>query len=112
MKVARYTDVTSNDENALYSALEKQPISVAIDASSIMYYHDGVITKDYCNFKSLDHGVLLTGYKVDSEYYIPYWDVKNSWGENWGQQGYMKIEAFTGGQGACGIAINPSYPSI
>ena len=112
VKVSSYTDVTPDNEDALYTALEKQPISVAIDASAIMYYHDGVITKDYCSYKALNHGVLLTGYKVDSEYFIPYWDVKNSWGSSWGQQGYMKIEAFTGGEGTCGIAIDPSYPTI
>ena len=110
--MSSYTDVTPDNEDALYTALEKQPISVAIDASAIMYYHDGVITKDYCSYKALNHGVLLTGYKVDSEYFIPYWDVKNSWGSSWGQQGYMKIEAFTGGEGTCGIAIDPSYPTI
>ena len=65
VKVSSYTDVTYNDEEALYTALKQQPISVAIDATQIMYYHDGVITPDFCNFQKLDHGVLLVGYHVD-----------------------------------------------
>ena len=50
-----------------------------------------------CDPTELDHAVLLVGYGTDD---LDYWTVKNSWGENWGEDGYFRIER---GGGTCGI---------
>jgi len=41
----------------------------------------------------------------------PYYIVKNSWGTDWGEDGFVKI-AITGGVGVCGISSEPSFPSL
>ena len=39
-----------------------------------------------------------------------YWRLKNSWGPDWGDCGYMSIMKDTGGTGLCGVAMQASYP--
>ena len=61
----------------------------------------------------LDHGVLLVGYGHDDYHDMDYWILKNSWGESWGEKGYMRIlkdSNQTGGE--CGILMDASYPVI
>ncbi|KAL5130944.1 Vignain [Glycine soja] len=61
------------------------------------------------NQRQLNHGVTIVGYgKGTSD---KYWIVKNSWGADWGESGYirMKRDAFDKA-GTCGIAMQASYP--
>ena len=109
LKVSTYTDVTVNSPEQLKAALDKQPVSVAIEADKMAFqmYHSGVLTGDKCG-TNLDHGVLAVGYGTENgvEYYL----VKNSWGPTWGDAGYVKI-GVEDGAGVCGIQSGPpSYP--
>lgn len=52
----------------------------------------------------LNHGVFLVGYDTTGP--VPYWIVKNSWGKDWGDDGYVKI-AMIEGAGMCGIQMEP-----
>jgi cathepsin L len=60
----------------------------------------------------LDHGVLIVGYGTENG--KKYWLVKNSWSDTWGEQGYVKIlrSESTNDAGICGIAMDPSFPSV
>lgn len=68
-----------------------------------MQYSGGIISDATCGTK-INHGVLAVGYGYENgmEYYL----VKNSWGTQWGDNGYVKI-AIVEGEGICGIQ---SYP--
>ncbi len=67
----------------------------------------GVFTGD-CG-TDLDHGVLAVGY--GNENGLDYWIVKNSWGDFWGERGYLRMQRNIGANdfGLCGINIEPSY---
>jgi len=107
-----YANVTSGDESALQSAVAQQPVSIAIDASSIWFqlYSSGVYDDSSCknDYADLDHGVLAVGYGHDSSSNKDYWVVKNSWGAFWGQAGYIYMVRNKNNQ--CGVATDASYP--
>jgi len=109
--ISSYTDVTKRDETALLDAAAVGCVSVAIEANqfAFQYYSSGVLTGE-CG-TSLDHGVLVVGYGVLNG--DDYWKVKNSWGTDWGENGYVLICRScnkNGDQGECGINDDPSYP--
>lgn len=57
----------------------------------------------------LDHALTAVGY--GSSYGQNYITMKNSWGKNWGEQGYVRIKMGTGKpEGVCGIYTMASYP--
>ena len=108
---SRFQDVPPNNEQQLEMAVNRQPVSVAIEAdqSDFQFYHSGVFNAQ-CG-TNLDHGVLVVGYGTQDG--SNYWIVKNSWGETWGDQGYILMaKDIKQPQGQCGIAMNPSYPVV
>lgn len=105
-----YNDVAEDDEEALMHAVAQQPVSVAIEADQPVFsmYGGGVFTKT-CG-DQLDHAVLVVGYGIDGG--LKYWKVKNSWGADWGELGYIRLERKSTGDGECGIMSVPSYPVV
>jgi len=113
VKITNYSDVTPNNEKALKRAVAQQPVSVAIQANtqSFQHYSGGIYSDINCGTQ-LDHGVLVVGYGTELLKGIDYWIVKNSWGESWGDNGYIKIlRNFNDSRGLCGIAMQPSFPN-
>ncbi|KAG4204435.1 hypothetical protein ERO13_A04G044100v2 [Gossypium hirsutum] len=108
--ISGYQMVPKNDEEALLKAVTNQPVSVALEGHGrdFQFYNGGVFTGDCGN--SLTHAVTIVGYGT-SEEGLNYWLIKNSWGQSWGENGYMKIQRNVETQGGlCGIAMKGSYP--
>ena len=92
-------------EEALARAVaENGPVSVAVDASGFQHYDGGIFYDKNCGNDSSDlsHAVLVVGYEPK------YWIVKNSWGSDWGENGYIYMARNR--RNNCGIADFPSYP--
>ncbi|KAK8691364.1 hypothetical protein V6N13_074875 [Hibiscus sabdariffa] len=107
--VSGFKVVPANDENALANAVSEQPVSVGISArgKQFQFYNGhGVFTGD-CD-TNLNHAVTIIGYGKD-EKGMEYWIIKNSWGETWGDKGFMKIQK---GVNLCGIAKAASFPYL
>ncbi|KAG9268258.1 procathepsin L isoform X7 [Astyanax mexicanus] len=87
------------------------PVSVAIDSSNktFLLYQSGIYNEPYCSSYNVNHGVLVVGYNTDSSG-REYWVVKNSWGVQWGEQGYIRMSRNKDNQ--CGIATRASFPLV
>ncbi|AUV65279.1 cathepsin [Alphabaculovirus myunipunctae] len=72
------------------------PIAVAVDAVDLTDYFGGIVS--FCENNGLNHAVLLVGYGVENN--VPYWTIKNSWGSDYGEDGYVRIRR---GVNSCGI---------
>jgi C1A family cysteine protease len=109
VKATSYKNVQARSSDQLKAAINLGPTSVSIEADRNVFqgYTGGVLNSSLCG-TNLDHGVLAVGYGTEGgqEYYL----VKNSWGPDWGLNGFIKI-AVTPGAGVCGIQLDSSYPN-
>lgn len=107
------SDVKPNDQISLLNAVAIGPVSVALSADTRYFqsYTGGILDSPAC-YTELNHGVLIVGYGTDNG--KKYWNVKNSWSNTWGEQGYVRIlrSDSTNDAGICGIAIQPSFISV
>ncbi|CAH1124318.1 unnamed protein product [Ceutorhynchus assimilis] len=107
-KTTSHVSIEAEDESALLEVVATiGPVSVAINADYITYYASGVFEDERCTADGLDHGVLVVGYGTENG--KDYWIVKNSWGAEWGDEGYFKLAR---GTNECGIAEDTVYPVI
>ncbi|CAF3999591.1 unnamed protein product [Rotaria sordida] len=72
----------------------------------------GVYDDPTCSKTDLDHPFFLVGYDTvtNGTFKQDYYIAKNSWGESWGNKGYIWMSRNRDNQ--CGIANIPNYPLI
>ncbi|XP_054821647.1 pro-cathepsin H-like [Prosopis cineraria] len=111
IRVLDSVNITLGAEDELKHAVAfVRPVSVAFEVvSGFRFYKKGVYTSNTCGSTPMDvnHAVLAIGYGVEDG--VPYWLIKNSWGDSWGDHGYFKMEL---GKNLCGIATCASYPIV
>jgi len=84
----------SDAENIQKELVMKGPAVMSFEPSEdFMYYKDGVYKsgphKLHQEWEQVDHAVLLVGYGMDNG--NPYWTMQNSWGDDWGEDGYFRM---------------------
>jgi cathepsin L len=107
VSIGGWRKVEENKASKVIDALVTTgPLAVAIVGREIQGYESGVI--DTCNKNFVvDHAVVMMGYGNDPNYGM-YWNIRNSWGSNWGEGGYMRLRRHTPkGEEPCGWDNNP-----
>ncbi|NWY64548.1 CATK protein, partial [Erithacus rubecula] len=137
-KCRGYREIPEGNEKALKRAVARiGPVSVGIDASlpSFQFYSrgeglgggrgswgaqgpgarpvtllcpPGVYYDESCNAQNINHAVLAVGYGAQKG--TKHWIIKNSWGEEWGNKGYVLLARNM--NNACGVANLASFPKM
>ncbi|KAM3277108.1 hypothetical protein ACQJBY_045115 [Aegilops geniculata] len=105
--VQNFSVVAVDEEQIAANLVKYGPLAIGINAAYMQTYIGGVSCPYICG-RHLDHGVLLVGYGASgfapSRFKEkPYWIIKNSWGENWGDKGYYKICRGYNVRNKCGV---------
>lgn len=105
LKVQKYHKLSVQNETRLSTHIyENGPIAVSFNGATLQFYTGGVIDADEatCDPDDINHSAVIVGFAYDD--YVTevenYWIVKNSFGEDWGENGYARIAR---GKGTCGI---------
>jgi len=96
---------TPSQESNMLNQIEISPMSICVDAELWQTYTGGVITASSGCGTSIDHAVQATGYNAEGNY----WIVRNSWGETWGENGFVWVEY---GSNVCGITDQATTVSV
>ena len=96
VQVATWASLSSDEEELKAQLHKNGPVSVLIDATPLYIYWGGVVKGHLCSsdWESLNHAVLLVGYGTEKNVWgqeVPYWIIKNSGGEDWGEKGYFRL---------------------
>jgi C1A family cysteine protease len=102
----KYATTTKNEDEMKTATATVAPLSICVDAEPWQFYTSGVMTKAQCG-TSLDHCVQITGY--DTAANPPYWEVRNSWGADWGEKGFIRLEY---GTNTCGLAEEATTATV
>lgn len=106
MNVTSWAILPARDEETLKTAVATVgPIAVSINASpkTFQLYSRGVYDDKECSSEHVNHAMLLIGYTPE------FWILKNWWGGNWGNEGYMKLKR---GVNQCGVANFAAYAVV
>ena len=104
---------------ALMRAVKQQPIAVGLNIKPLQLYGGGLVQVADCppastdSVTAINHAAVIVGWGTDEATKKPYWLIKNSYGVDWGEDGYVRIamELTEGGAyGACGLYSEQNYP--
>eukprot|EP01119_Soliformovum_irregulare_P018455 TRINITY_DN5663_c0_g1_i1.p1 TRINITY_DN5663_c0_g1~~TRINITY_DN5663_c0_g1_i1.p1 ORF type:complete len:333 (-),score=56.39 TRINITY_DN5663_c0_g1_i1:27-1025(-) len=86
-------------EETMYNWMPQGTLSIGVYAEPNVWqlYRSGIV--DYCYAGESDHAVQVTGYSNWNTGEAA-WTIRNTWGTNWGENGYIQIRA---GYNLCGI---------
>ena len=100
-------------EDDLKASVAARPTSVGVYAVPWLQYGGGIFN-DVKNCpaekRKIDHAVLAVGYGTDKGQ--DFWIIKNSWGQTWGESGYIRLGRNMIKGGLCGVALEAHYAIV
>jgi cathepsin X len=105
--IAEYGQVTGADKMAA-EIYARGPIACGINAGPALNYTGGIFD-DASAGTGVDHIISVTGWGTDPKTGKQYWNVRNSWGQYWGELGYMRL---TKGENQLGIESQCSWATL
>ncbi|KAI9558064.1 hypothetical protein GHT06_014817 [Daphnia sinensis] len=105
-KVFTYRYVPSNNMLAMQQAIQKYGLvaTAFTVVDSFGSYANGVYDDNACDGPPVNHAVVIVGWGTLNG--VDYWIVRNSWGPDWGQNGYIYVQR---GVNKCSIEAFPAY---
>lgn len=64
---------------------------------NFMNYKSGIFSDPNCSTGPTNHAVAAVGYDAG----MTFWKIRNSWGSQWGEQGYVRMQNLAGTYGTC-----------
>ena len=83
------------------------PIACTIAVTQELHNYTGGIFHDYSGRKNRDHEVEIVGFGEENG--VKFWQIRNSWGSNWGENGFFRIVR---GIDNLGIETNCSWANL
>mmetsp|Transcript_8540 Transcript_8540/g.12477 ORF Transcript_8540/g.12477 Transcript_8540/m.12477 type:complete len:419 (-) Transcript_8540:77-1333(-) len=100
-----WVKLPKNDYKAVMNAVAKNgPVGLALAAGNWALYEKGVFEH---TDTEVNHAVVLVGYGVDKKTKEKYWKIRNSWGLNFGEQGYIRVKRSDDDDTNCGMDNKP-----
>ncbi|RHY18213.1 hypothetical protein DYB36_011712 [Aphanomyces astaci] len=93
-------------EGSLMTVLGRQPATVFVESANAVWrnYKSGIVSQ--CPGAQSDHAVIAVGYNDE------YFKIKNSWGTEWGDKGYIYLKRGMTDKGTCNVAHRIAYPEL
>lgn len=84
-------DIEGTCHKIMSEIYSRGPVAATINAEPIVKYTGGVFT-DEGDSQDTNHIVAIIGWGTDSDTGKKFWIIRNSWGQYWGEMGYMRLE--------------------
>jgi len=107
-----YPNITIDEHGSIHGhfAMMKEiynrgPVACGIASDPLLNYEKGIVTE---HNQDVDHTISVVGWGTDAEV-GKFWIVRNSWGEYWGEYGYVRVKFGALGLNGCSWATVNDY---
>ena len=109
--VSGTANTVANSKASVMEAIAKQPVTLGVTANkNFIMYESGIFDSMHCG-PDINHLMMAVGYGTDEASGFDYYILKNIWGTNWGEKGYMRLKAVEG-EGICKSNNWGTYPTL